>query len=47
MFDVFGCYVACVVCAVYNFVFFVHSVLTVVACKRRDNIAARCAIGGE
>ncbi len=37
----FGCYVACVVFVVQNVVFFVHGVLNVVACKRRENIAAR------
>ena len=43
----FGCYVECVVCAVCDVMFFVRGVLNLVACKRRDNIAERCAITGE
>ena len=42
----FGCYVECVVCAVWDVMFFVRGVLSLVACKRRDNIAERCAITG-
>ena len=44
----FGCYVECVVCAVWNLVFFLRGVLNMVACKRMDNnIAERCAITCE